>query len=176
MQAMIWDLENNANMERYGIHPSKSSSLIYCPGRRVECTDFYLAGQKVTPESNTVHLGIKRDVSGKLNVDEKVTLGRRTAYSLMGAGFHSVNGLKTSQNSHIWKTLVVPRIVFGLEVLLLNKKDFEYLESSSPPVIFIPGRPKVAFCFGSLVILDVARCYLWLFTLYINIKIGKNSC
>ena len=29
------------------------------------------------------------------------------------------------------------------------------------------------FCFGSLVILDVARCYLWLFTLYINIKIGK---
>ena len=25
-------------------------------------------------------------------------------------------------------------------------------------------------------ILDVARCYLWLFTLYINIKTGKNSC
>ena len=23
---------------------------------------------------------------------------------------------------------------------------------------------------------DVARCYLWLFTLYINIKISKNSC
>ena len=57
--------------------------------------------QKVTPESNTVHLGIKRDVSGKVNVKEKVTLGRRTAYSLMGAGFLSVNGLKTSQNSHI---------------------------------------------------------------------------
>ena len=37
----------------------------------------------------------------------------------------------------------------------------------------VPGR---LFCFGSLVILDVARCYLWLFTLYINIKIGKNSC
>ena len=36
--------------------------------------------------------------------------------------------------------------------------------------------PRQLFCFGSLVILDVARCYLWLFTLYINIKIGKNSC
>ena len=33
--------------------------------------------------------------------------------------------------------------------------------------------PRRLFCFGSLVILDVARCYLWLFTLYINIKIGK---
>ena len=28
------------------------------------------------------------------------------------------------------------------------------------------------FSFGSLVILDVACCYLWLFSLYINIKIG----
>ena len=43
--------------------------------------------------------------------------------------------------------------------------------------MFSAGRPKAAFfCFGSLVILDVAHCYLWLFTLYINIKIGKNSC
>ena len=31
-------------------------------------------------------------------------------------------------------------------------------------------KPKAAFCFGSLVTLDVARCYLWLFSLYINIK------
>ena len=31
-------------------------------------------------------------------------------------------------------------------------------------------------CFGSLMILDVGHWYLWLFTLYINIKIGKNSC
>ena len=30
------------------------------------------------------------------------------------------------------------------------------------------------FCFGSLVILDVTCCYLWLFSLYINIKVGKN--
>ena len=36
--------------------------------------------------------------------------------------------------------------------------------------------PRRLFCFGFLVILDVARCYLWLFTLYINIKISKNSC
>ena len=48
--------------------------------------------------------------------------------------------------------------------------------SSSPPVIFMLAVPRRLFCFGSLAILDVARCYLWLFTLYINIKIGKNSC
>ena len=45
-----------------------------------------------------------------------------------------------------------------------------------PPSNFIAGFPRQLFCFGSLVILDVACCYLWLFSLYLNIKIGKNSC
>ena len=44
----------------------------------------------------------------------------------MNAGFHSVNGLKTSQNSHIWSTFVVPRIVYGL---LLNRKSLNALKS-----------------------------------------------
>ena len=34
--------------------------------------------------------------------------------------------------------------------------------------------PRRLFCFGSLLILDVVRCYLWLFALYLNIKIGKK--
>ena len=43
------------------------------------------------------------------------------------------------------------------------------------PVIILPAVPRRLFCFDSLVILDVTRCYLWLFLLYINIKIGENS-
>ena len=45
--------------------------------------------------------------------------------------------------------------------------------SSSPPVILLLAVPRRLFCFGPLVILDVACCYLWLFSVYINIKIGK---
>ena len=37
------------------------------------------------------------------------------------------------------------------------------------PVILLLAVPRRLFCFGSLVILDVVRCYL-LFLLYINIK------
>ena len=49
-----------------------------------------------------------------------------------------------------------------------------------PPGNFIAGRPKAAllfwfFGFGST-ILDVVCCYLWFFSLYINITKGKNSC
>ena len=103
---------------------------MYCSGRNTECTNFTLADQTVTSENSTVHLGIKRDVLGKVNVEEKVSLCRRTAYSLMSAGFHSINELKSSQSAHnIWSTFIVPRIVYGLEAVLLSRKEFECLDN-----------------------------------------------
>ena len=55
---------------------------------------------------------------------------------------------------------------------LLNRAQMQMLEN----LISLLAVPRRLFCIGSLVILDVARCNLWLFSLYINIKIGKNSC
>ena len=55
----------------------------------------YTMGEDQVQQSNqTIHLGIFRETSQKINIEEKVNLGRRTAYSLMGAGFHSINVLK----------------------------------------------------------------------------------
>ena len=48
--------------------------------------------------------------------------------TLLGAGFHSGNGLKVSLNGFLWSTFVLPRMIYGLEALLLRKKDFESLE------------------------------------------------
>ena len=76
------------------LHLLKSNSPKYCSGRNTECTNFAPADQTVTSENSTVHLWIKRGVSGKVNVEENVSLGRRTAYSSMGAGFLSINRLK----------------------------------------------------------------------------------
>ena len=77
---------------------------------------------------NTTHLGIHREISDKPNIEEKISIGRKTAYSFMGAGFHSGNGLKVSLNGFIWSTFVVPRIAYGLEVLILRIKDTDLLE------------------------------------------------
>ena len=49
----------------------------------------------------------------------------------------------------------------------------EGLEEGMPPpapIISLLAVPRRLICFGSLVILDVACWYLWLFSLYINIK------
>ena len=55
---------------------------------------------------------------------------------------------------------------------------FTQVSGSGPlgPLVFIAGRPKAALLVWFFGDFRCARCYLWLFTLYINIKIGKNSC
>ena len=87
-----------------------------------------MAGDKITCSESTVHLGISRNVKDKVNVEEKVSIGRKTAYSLMEAGFHSVNGLKTCLNGFIWNTFVVPRLIYGLEIMTLKKGEIDCLE------------------------------------------------
>ena len=128
MQVMLWDVENNTSRERYCVNPTKSCCLCYSPIRNMQTADLYIAGDKILCQECTVHLGISRNVKYKANIEEKISTGRKTAYSLMRAGFNSVNGLKTCLNGHIWSTFVVPRLVYGLEVLTLQRKDIENLE------------------------------------------------
>ena len=70
---------------------------------------------KMTKKTN--HLGIDRTLSDRPCIEEKISLGRKTAYSLMGAGFHSGNGLKACLNGFIWSTFVLPRVTYGLKHL-----------------------------------------------------------
>ena len=74
------------------------------------------------------HLGIHREVNNKVYVDEKISLGRKTAYSLMGAGLHSGNGLKQSVGGKLWSTYVLPHFTYGIEVLDLKAIDINSLE------------------------------------------------
>ena len=61
-------------------------------------------------------------------VIENSTKARRTAYSIMSAGFHVNNGLDPSTCIHIMKTYVVPTLLYGLEVINPDKKNLEKLE------------------------------------------------
>ena len=67
------------------MNPSKSSCLCYnlpkCDRQGVELV---MSGDRIPCEDCTVHLGITRDNKNKVNIGEKLSLGRKTAYSLMG--------------------------------------------------------------------------------------------
>ena len=128
---MVWDVENNAGEERYLVNLTKSHTLRHPSNTRKDCpTDIYMYSEKSKKKKkkSATHLGIVRNVNGKPDIDEKISLGRKTAYSLMGAGFHGGGGLKASQNGLIWSTFVVPRLLYGLEALLLRKKDIDNFE------------------------------------------------
>ena len=89
-----------------------------------------LYGKKLQTEDPIVHLGIHRSSNYIPNIEEKINLGRRTAYSLMGAGFHGKSGLKPSIKADMWRKYVVPRLIYGLEVHNpRKKKDVLQLEA-----------------------------------------------
>ena len=118
--------ELQANREHYTIHPTKTVILNYNDQLQ---PSVFLYGTTVTAEDQTVHLGVHRHINCTPNTDEKLNLGRRTAYSLMGAVFHGKSGLKQSIKASMWMKYVIPRLTYGLEVLNLRKKDIAQLEA-----------------------------------------------
>ncbi|MES9882009.1 MAG: reverse transcriptase family protein, partial [Sedimenticola sp.] len=130
MQQMIDSVDNFASRERYCINHTKSNILTYKNSNpKAPHSQFYMSGKELPKVSQATHLGIKRTIDNKADIDEKISLGRKAAYSLMGAGLHSGNGLKQSICAELWKTEVLPRMLFGLETLELNLKQMEKLES-----------------------------------------------
>ena len=104
---------------------SKSHTHKYPATKKKECEgDIYMYSDSIKDSTSATHLGITRNINGKPNIEEKIKLGRKTAYSLMGAGFHGGGGLKPSQNGFIWSTFVVPRLLYGLEALLHTQKRY----------------------------------------------------
>ena len=61
-------------------------------------------------------------------VNENIQEARRTAYSLLSAGFHGNNGLDPSTSMHILKTYIMPTLMYSLEVLLPTKPYMDKLE------------------------------------------------
>ena len=129
MQVMIPTSGGFANRSRFVIHPKKSCILTYGDKYlQYKEASYYMNGVEMSKVQQSTHLGIHRESSNKANITEKISLGRRTAYSLMGAGLHCGNGLKQCVGGKLWSTYVVPRLLYGLEVLSLSEKDLRDLE------------------------------------------------
>ena len=99
MQVIVWDVEDNAGRERFIVNPSKSHALKYLSNKRKENDeDIFMYNKKIKDSKSAMHLGKVRNVKGKPDIEEKIDLGRKTAYSLMGAVFHGRGRLKITQN------------------------------------------------------------------------------
>ena len=84
---MAWYVEDKAGRETFFFNPSKSHTLKHPLNKKKECTgETFMYNEKIENINSTTHLGIVRNVNGKPEIDEKINLGRKTAYSLIGGG------------------------------------------------------------------------------------------
>ena len=75
-----------------------------------------------------MHLGVERSKTGRPDVKKKVQLGRRTMYSLMGAGVYGGSGLSPMVSTHLWKIYALSRVLYGLEVQTCLQSDIQTME------------------------------------------------
>ena len=109
------------------------------PGRRSYIPDtshvWNLCDEEVTPTDDNTHLGIIRSAGKLIAPDvliseslERLQLARRTRYALMGAGLHGSNGISPVVAWSMYKTYVLPRLLFNLEVIPLTASQVAQLE------------------------------------------------
>jgi hypothetical protein len=83
---------------------------------------------KVSRSTCTKHLGISRNEKNSINIDEKLKSGRAGIYGMLGAGLHLRKGFSPLISHNLWKVYAVPKILYGLEVMPIKKKEMEQME------------------------------------------------
>ena len=80
--------------------------------------------------NQTVHLGIIRADKNEtnLNIQEHISIARKTLYSLIPVGLNGKNGLNPVTAYKIYQAYVLPRLLYGLEVLPLNVSQLTELK------------------------------------------------
>ncbi|MCG8429955.1 MAG: hypothetical protein MJA29_02130, partial [Candidatus Omnitrophica bacterium] len=131
LQSMMSTSHQHSNINMYELHPVKS---VVCPHRQSlmasQVEQSWLLGEKpVTVADNFIHLGLQWQAK-KLapDISSKIMLARRTAYALMGVGMHGQNGLDPSSSGRVYETYVVPRLLYGLEAVILRSAQLSELE------------------------------------------------
>lgn len=77
-------------------------------------------GEKSMESSSaTTHLGLFRTEVNEnmINIEDRLSLARRTLYALINTGVHGSNGLNPRVSYKIYQCYVLPRLLYGLEVI-----------------------------------------------------------
>ena len=56
-----------------------------------------------------------------VNIEKRISVARSTSYSLMNTGLHGANGLSPEVSYQIYKTYVIPWLIYGLNIIPLTK-------------------------------------------------------
>ena len=136
LQVMLHVANNYASAHRYNIHPVKSVVTVFGskPNREYwkDESPWEIDGQTLQVSDCSTHLGVTRYATDRnpasAHLVDKLSVGRRALYALLGAGLHGLNGLHPKVSYHIYSIYILPRILSGLECVVLGKGDEQALE------------------------------------------------
>ena len=103
--------------KRYTIHLQKTNIVCKEQSKYIESA------------SEAAHLGLIRseEKENARNIEDRISLLRRTGYSLMKSGFHGSNGVGPKVSYKIYQSYILPRRIYSMEVLNLNKTETKTL-------------------------------------------------
>jgi hypothetical protein len=109
------------------INPTKTDIVPLI--RKATNFELNMGDSSIEQTNETKHLGLMRNSDNKTKVDERIRVGGRTIYALLGPGSHARQGTCPTISYKIWKTYVIPRILYGVEVLNRTLNDIKKLET-----------------------------------------------
>ncbi|CAC5365154.1 unnamed protein product [Mytilus coruscus] len=131
LQCMLSVTNHHANQSRVTINPSKTKAVILNKPKNVNRSDLQwtLGNNSIYPSEDTTHLGLIRAEikENGVNIEARISIARRTLYSLMNTGLHGTNGLNPQTSYKIYQSYVIPRLLYGMEILPLNQKQLDIL-------------------------------------------------
>jgi hypothetical protein len=126
MQNMLDTVQAYSSQHLYKINPEKTTLTVI--GGKGD-VNLFLGTERLQPTARFTHLGISRSSKGDCKlVEERIALARRTVYALIPAGLYGQDGLSPAVSRKIIMAYVTPRMIYGLEAVILSKKDYEALE------------------------------------------------
>ena len=129
LQLMLREAMIYARKKRYNIQPTKTSIVVLSNKNPDKDCKWSLGDNTVHLSDTAVHLGINRagEKESSINVKERISLARRTSYSLMNTGLHGTTGLNPMTSHIIYKAYVLPSLLYGIETLSLTKGQLQQL-------------------------------------------------
>ena len=124
-QAQLDIMAHCADLSRYCIHPTKTKTITL---NSTEPLELLLRESPVAQVEELVHLGIDRQTDTMVStstLEKRISSARATAYSLMGVGLHGINGLNPNAARSLILAYVLPRLLYGLETLVLTDKHLQ---------------------------------------------------
>ena len=186
MQEMLDTVYDYSSDHRFLIHPVKSNTVIKGASKhRSENTqqsieNFTLGDTTMEFKSETTHLGLKRTVTeeSRVNIQERISLARRTLYSLIKTGVHGTNGLNARTSCKIYQVYVIPRLLYGLETIHLQNRDISELcsfhLSTLKQIQSLPNRTATSAVYLLLGVLPITAAKFVNSKMTINAIIGRK--